>query len=317
MKIPGGKFQGNTLFFQASSINKGYFGSKERVADLVLAEVPRETTFVEPFCGGGSLSYIMKKSGRRVICGDLSYLAYLHGAGLIAQSEKMGELPELEEVESEEGFASINCPKISCDAGWVDGYCLKYQSNSLMLLAMGKVLDSLRAAGRFPTWINQSIANPELKIRLLEKIGRINRDIIPTQTAEARWGPAHELLNSYESFENSILYLDPAWPFADGSSAGSFYQFPATIGDILRQEKGEMGFMGTEEHLEYILGLVASFKAKGGIKALVATQSTNSPKATEVRERLSEFGRTDLVTRLVKGGTHRQGFMEYLIPTTF
>lgn len=319
----GTRFQGGTLFHAASSICKGYLGSKERVADMVLERVPRGALFIEAFCGGASLSYIMKKHGRRVLCGDLSYYAYLHGAGLIAQSTHRPELSTankatllktLERIKPARGYATElgKTKKLPFDAGWADGYCLKHSSDPVMLLALGKVMDKCRAAGCFPTWTNQVIPHARFMDSVVEHLNLIDYSIIPEETARAEWGSASVLVqNNYMT--DGYLYLDPAWPFTDGSDAGSFYKFPAQVGAILQQTESVIDFMDEPTHTRFILDIVRNFKDRGGRRALVATQSTNSPAPEVVAQLLEELGPVERATRRVEGGTHKTGFTEYLM----
>jgi hypothetical protein len=73
-------------------VHRTYFGHKDRVLPAVLKWAWPCSAFVEPFCGGASLSWTMHHLGKPVISGDASYLAYLHAAGSVAASSSGGFL---------------------------------------------------------------------------------------------------------------------------------------------------------------------------------------------------------------------------------
>lgn len=323
MRLPSkrGLFQGARLVFKAARACKGYFGSKERVADLILEQVPKGSLFVEGFCGGASLSYIMKRHGRETLSGDMSYYAYLHAAGQIvpnAPPDFQAVKKQIEELVPANGYATEALGnKLPCDPRWVDAYCTRFRDEPSVLLALGKALDTLRAAGHFPTWTNKKVTTAEVLDKVLTNLNWICAEIVPGKS-QARWGVALDLVKSRSRFtSSSVLYLDPAWPFSDGKTAEGFYGFPADIGRILKQEHYPVRFLGEAEHTEMVCQVVGEFLNRGGGKVLVSTQSTNSPHPEVVRDRLSKYGKAVLNdTRKVLGGTWKKGFTEYLIILT-
>ena len=301
-------------------VHRTYFGFKARMMPHVLRWSTRGV-FVEAFCGGASLSWTMHRLGRDTLSGDASYLAYLHAAGSVAAPPLPPGWPDLD-ADPVEGFACAlldgRGPKqkgalpLTRDAArWLDGLCTAQAGDLSLMLAAAKALDCECRAMRFPSWTNKPVGLTALREYVAKWAALVREAVVPGGRAEARHGLAHETLASRCDFGGGTLYLDPAWPFADGSTAAAFYSHPARVGEIVAQRATPFDFLGTGDHLIYILGLVRTFFERGGQRVLTATQSTNSPSADELEPSLFSVARVlDRTTRRVEGGSHGTGFVE-------
>jgi hypothetical protein len=315
--------------FRVPRVFRGYLGCKERVSDVVIPLIPRGATFVEPFCGGASLSWLAKRYGHPTLSGDMSYYAYLHAAGGVCldaprppdwwvrlregTSPKTGTLCSM-------AFGTLDRKRPHFTrraAEWIDGYCIAHSTDHAALLGLGCWLDTLRPGGRFCMWTNREVDLPEVQAELPKWLASVNEAAYPGRS-EARHGRAHELVASRASFAGAVLFLDPAWPFKGeggkkGQDAGSFYSHPAQVGWVLAQRRYEFSFMSEREHTPYVFGIVEEFLRRGGARAIVATQSTNDPPGEVVHELMRQrWGKVSHQQVAVKGGTHRTGFREYL-----
>jgi hypothetical protein len=189
-----------------------------------------------------------------------------------------------------------------------------------MLLALAKALDEMRPA-RFPMWTNRNVGVDEVKSALARWCRHVIDAIASRRPCDAPVLAYHgQALGTVSKAGNllrgSCLYLDPAWPFADGSTAASFYYHPARVGEIVAQQETPFEFLEPVQHLHYVANLLLFFFNRGGRRALVATQSTNWPPPEELRDRLLELVPARVLAeerRDVEGGVRRTGFHELML----
>ena len=75
----------------------GYFGGKRRITPYIFRYLPkpskqRDLTFLDPFMGGGSVSYYAKLLGYKVISGDIAYRSKIIGKAVIENNKQ--KLPD-------------------------------------------------------------------------------------------------------------------------------------------------------------------------------------------------------------------------------
>ena len=67
-----------------------YIGNKERVASWIIESLPINSgTVLDLFCGGGSVSYELKKNGFSVISNDILYSSYVLSKAIIENDEQI------------------------------------------------------------------------------------------------------------------------------------------------------------------------------------------------------------------------------------
>lgn len=76
-----------------------YIGNKEKIVDWIVDAMPvKKGTIVDLFCGGCSVSYVLKMNGYKVISNDALYSNYVLAKAIIENSSDILELEDLETI---------------------------------------------------------------------------------------------------------------------------------------------------------------------------------------------------------------------------
>lgn len=281
----------------------GYPGSKDDVVQhiySVLRGLGR--VLIDPFAGSGSVCVYFRKRGWDVLANDLCFYSYCILRGVqekmvVGLTKGRGFFCETY-GDSETGEYIDGTAKLALSEGSFRSLaCLGYAIIRTMTYR-GVRIDRKRISRVTPKMIETRYRNAHTKKLPVVSAFRVeNRD-------------ATDFLRSLvtQRPEDSVVYLDPAWPWYDGTPANQYRWLAAEVSSILAQKRLPPPRMPTSADIMPRFRQWLSLALRIADVIAVSTQSTNYPPPEMLKKFLERmFGRIDVYKFEVPGHLRRRG----------
>jgi hypothetical protein len=292
----------------------GYFGVRaiDQFPAKFMEYINSCDSFTDVTAGSGLFPRYLASLGKKVNISDRSYYSYLMLRTLSRNLSFTGSYEDwLKDTYGqikgilETPFTGYLCnneilsKKFSLEtAKFIDSYCRFYQSNVLMLYALGKVF-STKFSFRGLGWCNKTTAgyksNEVTPSTMAEWIIRTANLIMLRLTElderfsvpDIFYGDVLQALDSFK-VKDGMVYADPAWPWSEKFPGTNPYIWQTyDISSILTQTKiPEVRFWQREDTIDSILEEIKGWGdrafERGAKYFVVCNQDTNYPSCEEV-----------------------------------
>lgn len=296
----------------------GYFGAQARFSDNIIELIhPEATRYIDLTAGGCGTPYkVALTKNIPITTNDFGY--YSNQCATSVFKEDVSKinikeyLLEMLDIEPVEGYLTslLNSGwKKTKQGSWskemrmyIDGYCIANKDKPLALAALGKSFLGVYSF-RGMSWV--STTNSKEKIETLSATHLINNIIkkfmefyhynlaLPQGLDHnTSWNDANSFIHTYDKFEGSHVYMDPAWPWNFASNDNPYFLSSELIPQILLQRNIEVrpGLFWEYGQQDRILKEVTDWVeiplSKGAKRVIVNTQSTNYPEPSIVEAHL-------------------------------
>lgn len=259
-----------------------YYGGKQRIASKIIPHIPRHTVYVEPFCGGAAVFWIMP---RPKITNSHHYRTVLNDTNgdivnfyrvlqdRVGRKELFSRLKYTPYSREEHALAQSKESKTEVDRAWaffVD----------VSISFSGKLGDSFsyRAKGR-----NSALVWKNKKENLRKIHGRLQNCTIENRDA-------FKILDAYDS-PQTFFYLDPPYP---GTNQGHYGGY--TIDDYTELVDRSKTIKGSFILSNYRQGVEPDDWESVDIRANMSAANTKTAKAE------TDYKRTETIWIVDNGG---------------
>jgi adenine-specific DNA methylase len=299
-----------------------YFGSQgkvfEKLSTIIKDNIGPFNKYVDLTAGGGSACYLFAKEGKTVYANDINYYAYLCNKTILCKNEKIN-FEEIEQIIPIKDFLYNNWKHNTGDSKllkcneqmvmWFDG-ALNQIKNPIILSCIGKSLINVYGYMGIPAMslttktgkLATEILLDEFKIDLYKEINRVQQFMLNN---EKNYTTNLDALNASQQkhLKDSIVYIDPAWPYAKGMSHGDSnpYIWYYRLAKILSLNKQKDGYLWIKTPDEQIMDDVKkwinnAFEQNANY-FIINTQSTNRPNPNTLIENFEiVYGKENVVS---------------------
>lgn len=223
-----------------------YYGGKSRLAQTIVGLFPPHRTYVEPFCGGGSVFFAKPPSPVEVINdlhGDLvNFFRVLRNKKQCAQLIALHDLTPWSRKEFGCCVEALNAGRWenAVERAWTYLVSIRQGRGGIALRASNWSFSKTKSAGGMSGWTRTWMRLPE----------RIAVAGLRLRTAQIECMPWQYVVDKYES-EDTLVYLDPPYVHATRKSGNrDAYHHEMTEADHarlllrLKQYKGKVVLSG-------------------------------------------------------------------------
>lgn len=307
--------------------SSNYFGTNkhfERQAAMFHSVNPLPSRYIDITAGGGAIPWFMnKKHGVAVTTNDIGVYSYCSATAALRLQypdwDLHALLSTLDAVTPVVGkFSELNEWYSPDVAAFVDGLCSTPPApREWFLAAVGRELMGNSFRGLFMTKtgpdkipLNQ-LTVEDFAYKLLRQLWYYYDKGRRDSRNETFNMNASEFVDAYSGFENTFVWMDPAWPWKDGPNDPPYLLSSTVMTKILtQQEPPEFKWWPRDASviLGDILHWVSAPLAHGASIVITNTQDSNFPPPADVEAALrAKFGDIEVFSFDAQSGLAKKG----------